>query len=197
MADEMNGERETPPAEKWLRERYGAYRGHPSWRALEEAFQAGRASLAANAATDCARCSGSGEDPEGFYDQSRGDAGHTHDGPCRACNGSGVAANAGSEPVAVLAMRMLVAAGHITQAKADESLRLAAEYTHTSPPEGMAGWKPIAEAPEGEEVLLWSEHKGGPPTFDDWARYKHINQPKFTHFMLARPPLASEAKEPK
>jgi len=28
-------------AEDWLRQRYGAYRGHPAWRELEEAFNAG------------------------------------------------------------------------------------------------------------------------------------------------------------
>lgn len=38
---------------------------------------------------DCKRCSGSGEDPEGFYDQSHGADGGTHEGPCRKCNGSG------------------------------------------------------------------------------------------------------------
>lgn len=29
-------------AETWLRARYGAYRGHPAWRELEEAFNAGQ-----------------------------------------------------------------------------------------------------------------------------------------------------------
>ena len=37
----------------------------------------------------CQRCRGSGEDPEGYYDQSRGPDGATHDGPCRICAGSG------------------------------------------------------------------------------------------------------------
>lgn len=41
------------------------------------------------AAADCARCSGSGEDPEGFYDQTKGPDGGTHEGPCRSCGGSG------------------------------------------------------------------------------------------------------------
>lgn len=62
MADDTNtAEREA--AERWLRDRYGAYRGHFAWRELEEAFLAGRASLAASAgsektmdeAFDCAR----------------------------------------------------------------------------------------------------------------------------------------------
>jgi hypothetical protein len=50
MTDEMNGEREA--AEAWLRARYGAYRGHFAWRELEDAFMAGRASLAANAGSE-------------------------------------------------------------------------------------------------------------------------------------------------
>lgn len=44
---DMSKEREA--AEKWLRDRYGAYRGHFAWRELEEAFLAGRASLAVSA----------------------------------------------------------------------------------------------------------------------------------------------------
>lgn len=44
----------------------------------------------------CERCKGSCEDPEGFFDQSRGPDGDTHDGPCRGCNGSGIAAQPGA-----------------------------------------------------------------------------------------------------
>lgn len=51
--------------------------------------------LALKEAVDCPRCSGSGEDPEGFYDQSRGPDGATHDGPCRDCGGSGAATKEG------------------------------------------------------------------------------------------------------
>lgn len=40
MTDNTNIE-----AEKYLREKYGAYRGHFAWRELEEAFNAGRAAL--------------------------------------------------------------------------------------------------------------------------------------------------------
>lgn len=51
MAENTNTEREaTGPAEAWLRSRYGAYRGHFAWRELEEAFNAGRASLSLPAA---------------------------------------------------------------------------------------------------------------------------------------------------
>ena len=34
----------TGSAEEYLRKRYGSYRGHHEWRALEDAFNAGRAS---------------------------------------------------------------------------------------------------------------------------------------------------------
>lgn len=47
---DTNKEREA--AEQWLRDRYGAYRGHFAWREIEEAFLAGRASLAANAGSE-------------------------------------------------------------------------------------------------------------------------------------------------
>lgn len=51
MADDTNtAEREA--AEQWLRDRYGAYRGHFAWRELEDAFLAGRASLAASAGSE-------------------------------------------------------------------------------------------------------------------------------------------------
>lgn len=38
---------------------------------------------------DCRRCHGSGEDPEGYYDQSRGDAGETCGQPLQDCDGTG------------------------------------------------------------------------------------------------------------
>lgn len=37
-------------ADEWLRQRFGVVRGHPEWRALVEAFNAGRAAPAAPAA---------------------------------------------------------------------------------------------------------------------------------------------------
>lgn len=49
MTDKTDMSKEREAAEKWLRDRYGAYRGHFAWRELEEAFLAGRASLSANA----------------------------------------------------------------------------------------------------------------------------------------------------
>lgn len=65
-----------------------------------------------------------------------------------------LAASAGSEPVAAYALRNLIANGSLTQAKAITALVLTAETTHPSPPEGMAGWKPIAEAPKTGHTLL-------------------------------------------
>lgn len=118
-----------------------------------------------------------------------------------------LAANAGSETMAGMneyGVRGYLAATlkcwhRLTGDEAAELVamtqRLAGLYTHPSPPEGMAGWMPIADAPEDEPVLLWSEIKGGAPILDAWGRYMQYNQPLFTHFMLARPPLpASEAK---
>lgn len=64
------------------------------------AAAAGTYAPAAPAKPNCARCQGSGEDPEGFYDQSKGDAGHTHDGPCRDCSGTGEAPAAPTAPAA-------------------------------------------------------------------------------------------------
>lgn len=49
MIEKTDISKEREAAEKWLRDRYGAYRGHFAWRELEEAFLAGRASLSANA----------------------------------------------------------------------------------------------------------------------------------------------------
>lgn len=126
-----------------------------------------RASLAASAVADCERCSGSGEDPEGFYDQSRGDAGHTHEGPCRSCGGSGVAASAGSEPVAwpkdAADVRAFIGSQFerlqygkengvphendrytLTSHDLLSAFRWWAENI-TSPPEGMAGWISVDE----------------------------------------------------
>lgn len=83
-----------------------AGRQHAVWGLPSNAALGYRAMLAAApqapaAAPNCQRCSGSGEDPEGYYDQSKGDAGHTHDGPCRTCGGSGQAPAAATESVLI------------------------------------------------------------------------------------------------
>ena len=36
----LSAPRQAENAEEYLRQKYGAYRGHPEWRALEEAFLA-------------------------------------------------------------------------------------------------------------------------------------------------------------
>lgn len=68
-----------------------SYEGPPSFfdgvRFAERVLAARRASP--DTTPDCTRCQGSGEDPEGFHDQSRGPDGATHDGPCRDCGGTG------------------------------------------------------------------------------------------------------------
>lgn len=49
---------------------------------------------AAPQAPNCTRCSGSGEDPEGYLTHGRGPDDHTVDGPCRECDGTGAAPQA-------------------------------------------------------------------------------------------------------
>lgn len=98
----------------------------------------------------CIRC-GTGYASTGYSNW----AAHTH---CERWQGwqarASLAASAGSEPVAAYALRNLIANGSLTQAKAITALVLTAETTHPSPPEGMAGWKPIAEAPKTGHTLL-------------------------------------------
>ena len=61
-----------------------------------------RAALAAAPqAPDCARCSGSGEDPEGYLTHGHGPNDHTVDGPCRSCDGTGAAPQAPAAPLGV------------------------------------------------------------------------------------------------
>lgn len=113
-----------------------------------------------------------------------------------------LAASAGSEPVAVLALRMLVAAGHITQAKADESLRLAADYTHPSPPEGAGTVSVPKEFIQGFNTLAHNYSlRANPPDYYDGmagdafsAAYRRCGQDLAElRAMLSAPP-ASEAK---
>lgn len=178
------------------------------WRAWRA-----RASLAASAGADCERCSGSGEDPEGFYDQSRGDAGNTHEGPCRSCGGSGVAASAGSEPVAWVDERAISwlknsrsrAASITTQLTKERlAIRPMPLYTHPSPPEGMAGWRDIATAPKDRlvDILNAGRRYAGCHYDRICGEYRHVTAcgvlirlKNATHWMPAPPLPASEAKE--
>lgn len=67
-------------------------------RALEADEEIDRVLAAAPEAPNCTRCSGSGEDPEGFLTHGRGPDDHTVDGPCRECDGTGAAPQAPAAP---------------------------------------------------------------------------------------------------
>lgn len=65
----------------------------PDWLAT-----ALRLAAAAPQAPNCTRCSGSGEDPEGYLTHGHGPDDHTVDGPCRSCDGTGAAPQAPAAP---------------------------------------------------------------------------------------------------
>lgn len=171
MADEMNGEREA--AEAWLRARYGAYRGHFAWRELEEAFIAGRASLAASAGSEPVAWPKDAADVRAFigsqferlqYGKENG-VPHEND-------------------------RYTLTSHDILSAFRWWSENL------PSPTEGMAGWKlvPIEPTPEMVEAGRWMEygesscHMGSVPDGDVIGVWQSM--------IAAAPPLpASEAKE--
>lgn len=136
-----------------------------------------------------------------------------------------LAANAGSEPVAHLWQHSETGRTRVVMldavTDADASWLLVGPLclgTHPSPPEGMAGWEPIATAPkDGTYLLLWEQYSTHPFVgywgFGSWsASHEHvdaeggwdganvvdsISQDLITHWMpLPAPPLpASEAKE--
>ena len=100
----------------YIKQKLDAYRGaidrafdvlrgaghHPDGKTeLAEVIRAALA--AAPQAPDCTRCSGSGEDPEGYLTHGRGPDDHTADGPCRSCDGAGAAPQAPAAPVAISA----------------------------------------------------------------------------------------------
>lgn len=130
MADDTNtAEREA--AERWLRDRYGAYRGHFAWRELEEAFLAGRASLAASAGSEPVESDGWLHQDGLLYrltDERR---------PCNRDEINVTMAD-GSRSIESRSRRALELLDRI-------------RATHPSPPEGMAGWKPIETAPKYTE----------------------------------------------
>ena len=140
---DTNKEREA--AEQWLRDRYGAYRGHFAWRELEEAFLAGRASLAASAGTAIT--------PESGNPAAAREAVITSE--------SGTA-SAGSEPVAHLWQHGETGRTRVVLPEmivdADASWRLVGPLflgSHPSPPEG-AGWKWVPVEPTKAMLLAGS-----------------------------------------
>ena len=86
-----------PPPDLWRDDEglrgYAADPGRGPWYTADtlRALLAQTAIAGLPVQADCERCGGSGEDPEGYYDQSRGPDGDTHDGPCRECAGTGAA----------------------------------------------------------------------------------------------------------
>lgn len=150
MTDKTDSkERDAKAAETWLRDKYGAYRGHFAWRELEEAFLAGRASLAASAVTAITPETGNSATEQGA-----------------AITSESGAASAGSEPVYQARYQKgfwqdssreryeYLQNPEITSAEDWETRVL---YTHPSPPEGtVGGWIALpGTLPEpGTPVLL-------------------------------------------
>lgn len=206
MTDTNTAEREA--AEQWLRDRYGAYRGHFAWRELEEAFQAGRASLAASA----------GSEPVIGW----------HAFPHYLQHPDGRLLRTASD---LLARHGYTGCAEPLRAMSDVLLS-----TNPSPPEGMAGWISVDERlPEvGVTVLVYEPFRHGEdwpgtvrisfdhicPDYEGWhdhcASYEHFmavggvnacgpdvtcvgpsEKAPYTHWQpLPAPPLpASEAKE--
>ncbi|KFJ08631.1 hypothetical protein DR66_6063 [Delftia acidovorans] len=79
----------------------------PKFSALVRRWAASEwANVTAPQAPDCTRCSGSGEDPEGYLTHGHGPDDHTVDGPCRECDGSGAAPQAPFAPWAMPVMQV-------------------------------------------------------------------------------------------
>ena len=176
MTDKTDS-KEREVAEQWLRDRYGAYRGHFAWRELEEAFLAGRASLAVSAGSGplmgCASLAASaGSVPLMGQPQEMPDLSALTERGAKAWAGvdaqglrDGVA-SAESEPVAQAeGVFEFWWADHMPNATQEEAWREwcyllrpgVVTVTHPSPPEGMVGgWIALpGTLPEpGAPVLL-------------------------------------------
>lgn len=112
------------------------------------------------AALDCARCSGSGEDPEGYFDQTRGPDGGTHDGPCSACGGSGADPAPTAEQTTVqnwipFSERMKLAARHGTKVSASFNALVRDVIQTYLKTHGYSapGWEAPAPAPAAADVI--------------------------------------------
>lgn len=131
-----------------------------------------RASLAASAAADCARCSGSGEDPEGFYDQTRGDAGHTHAGPCRDCSGSGVAASAGIVGGALI-KQILDALENSRVLKSDHESLQGYGIANRKHAAAITAARDYLAASAGSEPVAWRYRSGSNGRWEDCTKEVH------------------------
>lgn len=178
MTDKTDS-KEREVAEQWLRDRYGAYRGHFAWRELEEAFLAGRASLAVSAEsgplmgqpqempdlsalTERGAKAWAGVDArelrEGFTaaDMATASAQGFRDGV------ASLAASAGSEPVAVVGSNFALywaGSGPIAPIVEKHSIKVGSPlYTHPSPPEGMVATDAMIDA--GKKMLHNSNGRG-------------------------------------
>lgn len=190
MADDTNtAEREA--AEQWLRDRYGAYRGHFAWRELEEAFLAGRASLAASAGSNEGSSEGSG--PVAQLAAERDELFQAAIDFIRTLTGMEPPPIEVAPPEVFAPFREFV---NTVQAITDKR--------HPSPPEGMAGWKPIATAPKDRlvDILNAGRRYAGCHYDRICGEYRHVTAcgvlirlKNATHWMPAPPLPASEAKE--
>lgn len=125
-----------------------------------------------------------------------------------------LAANAGREPVAYAIFAengnirlWATEPQHVKRIAAEQGLKLVKIYTHHSPPEGMAGWRPIETAPEKGVFLVYmptADRDGDRIQVAVWHPNVKVVGHLFafdcapiTHWMpLPAPPLpASEAKE--
>ena len=125
-----------------------------------------------------------------------------------------LAASAGREPVAYAIFAengnirlWATEPQHVKRIAAEQGLKLVKIYTHHSPPEGMAGWRPIETAPEKGVFLVYmptADRDGDRIQVAVWHPNVKVVGHLFafdcapiTHWMpLPAPPLpASEAKE--
>lgn len=165
MTDKTDS-KEREVAEQWLRERYGAYRGHFAWRELEEAFLAGRASLTVSAVSG----------PLMGQPQEMPDLTTLTERGAKAWAGVDAqglregAASAGSEPVAYA---MFADNGNIRLWSKARIPHPDAKplYLHPSPPEGMVGgWIASKDQmpPPGVRVF-WGDVDSNRVGYDFWA----------------------------
>lgn len=147
MTDTNTAGREA--AEQWLRDRYGAYRGHFAWRELEEAFLAGRASLAASAGREPVAWPKNAAEVREFFNSDFISA------KFAAPDGSPCDED-----------RYYISAHDFLSA-----INWWADFPHLpSPPEGMAGWISVDERlPEPGQTVAFVVDS------ENWATFKYLH----------------------